>query len=86
MFVEPDVRQLQAAKEIGAPVVELHTGSYRERADPLAREIELDRINRYGRNCGGNGVECHAGHGLTLKRSLPLPRYRVSWNLISDIF
>jgi len=72
MFVEPDVRQLQAAKEIGAPVVELHTGSYCERADPLAREIELDRITAAAEIAEEMGLECHAGHGLTFETVAPV--------------
>ncbi len=63
MFIEPDPRQLDAARAIGAPVVELHTGAYCD-AGPGRRERELDRIVRAAAHAEAIGLECHAGHGL----------------------
>ncbi|MEO5335957.1 MAG: pyridoxine 5'-phosphate synthase [Magnetospirillum sp. WYHS-4] len=63
LFVEPDPRQLDAAREIGAPVVELHTGAYCE-AHGKARERELERIVKAAAHAQALGLECHAGHGL----------------------
>ncbi len=63
-FVEPDPVQLDAAKRLGAPVVELHTGSYCE-AEGSARERELERIRRAAAHAEAIGLECHAGHGLS---------------------
>jgi pyridoxine 5-phosphate synthase len=63
LFVEPDPRQLDAARRIGAPVVELHTGSYCE-ASGAARAHELERLRRAAAHAEAIGLECHAGHGL----------------------
>ena len=63
LFIDPDERQLRAAREIGAPVVELHTGAYCD-AEGAARERELRRIEAAAALADGLGLECHAGHGL----------------------
>lgn len=63
LFIDPDPRQLDAAVEVGAPVVELHTGAYADvRGD--RRKQELKRIadaTVYGSNIG---LIVNAGHGL----------------------
>ena len=64
LFIEPDTKQLDAAKSLGAPVVELHTGAYCEAEGP-ARERELERIRRAAAHAEAIGLECHAGHGLS---------------------
>ena len=66
LFVEPDPRQLDAARALGAPVVELHTGSYCE-ATGQGRARELERIRRAAAHAEAIGLECHAGHGLTFE-------------------
>ena len=63
LFVEPDPRQIDAARALGAPVVELHTGSYCE-AEGQGRARELERIRRAAAHAEAIGLECHAGHGL----------------------
>ncbi|HEX6103060.1 MAG TPA: pyridoxine 5'-phosphate synthase [Alphaproteobacteria bacterium] len=64
LFIEPDAAQLDAAKALGAPVVELHTGSYCE-ADGPARAGQLERIRQAAAHAEEIGLECHAGHGLS---------------------
>ena len=64
LFVDPDPRQLDAARALGAPVVELHTGAYCE-AEGDAREHELQRIVKAAAYAEALGLECHAGHGLS---------------------
>ncbi|QEX16728.1 pyridoxine 5'-phosphate synthase [Hypericibacter terrae] len=64
MFVEADPAQLDAAKAIGAAVVELHTGAYCH-AEGAARDHELARIVAAAAHAERVGLECHAGHGLT---------------------
>ena len=71
LFVEPDPRQLDAAKSIGAPVVELHTGSYCL-AEGQARAQELARIREAARHAERIGLEVHAGHGLTFDTVGPI--------------
>jgi pyridoxine 5-phosphate synthase len=67
LFVEPDIRQLEAAKSLGAPVVELHTGAYCEAAaqcDARLREHLLQAIRDAAAFGTAQGLEIHAGHGL----------------------
>jgi pyridoxine 5-phosphate synthase len=64
LFIEPDARQIDAALRLGAPVVELHTGRYAE-LDGDARTIELRRLTDAAALAAKNGIEVHAGHGLT---------------------
>jgi pyridoxine 5-phosphate synthase len=71
LFVEPDPAQLDAAKSLGAPVVELHTGSYCE-AGGEARARQLDRIVKAAAHAEAIGLECHAGHGLSFDNVEPV--------------
>ena len=63
LFVDPEPVQLEAAKRLGAPVVELHTGTYCE-AVGEAQLAELERLKRAAALAHDLGIECHAGHGL----------------------
>jgi pyridoxine 5-phosphate synthase len=63
LFIDPEPRQLDAARRIGAPVVELHTGAYCDAIGP-ARRHELERLQIAAAHAHGIGLECHAGHGL----------------------
>jgi pyridoxine 5-phosphate synthase len=71
MFIEPDRRQLEASKALGAPVVELHTGAYAN-ADAKEREALLARIREAARYGASLGLEIHAGHGLTYANVQPV--------------
>jgi len=64
MFVEPDAAQLDAAKSLAAPVVELHVGAYCD-ATGGERDRQLERIVFAAAHAEAIGLECHAGHGLT---------------------
>ena len=64
MFIEAEVRQLEASKSIGAPVVEIHTGAYCEAPPGPERERQLLRIKAASAHAAKIGLECHAGHGL----------------------
>jgi pyridoxine 5-phosphate synthase len=63
-FIEPEIQVLDAARALGAPVVELHTGAYCEAEAAAARRRELDRLVRAAAHAEAIGLECHAGHGL----------------------
>lgn len=76
LFIEADRRQIDAAVALGAPVVELHTGTYCEAflSGPEAFAREFDRIAdaaRYGKSLG---LEIHAGHGLSFATVKPVAR------------
>jgi pyridoxine 5-phosphate synthase len=64
LFIDPDPAQLDAAAEIGAPVVEIHTGRYAEAAIPGDRAVELDRIRQAVAHGIRLGLRVNAGHGL----------------------
>ena len=71
LFIDPDPVQLSVAQALGAPVVELHTGSYAE-AQGAAREMELRRLAEAAALAERLGLECHAGHGLTFENVGPV--------------
>lgn len=73
LFVDPDAGQLDAAAEAGAPVVELHTGSYAE-VEGRARDQELDRIVAAARHASDIGLIVNAGHGLHYGNVGPIAR------------
>lgn len=64
MFIEPDPRQLDASREIGAPVVELHTGAYANAATDGSVAQLLDRIRAAAEYGHSIGLQINAGHGL----------------------
>lgn len=65
LFIDPDREQLEAARDAGAPVIELHTGTYAD-ASGEVQEQEYDRL-RDACMCGhALGLQVNAGHGLHL--------------------
>ncbi len=64
LFIEPNERQVEAALRLGAPVVEFHTGQFAH-ATGEARVMELKRLADAAALATKNGIEPHAGHGLT---------------------
>jgi len=72
LFIDPEKDQLDAAVSLGAPVVELHTGTYCEVAEGAAREAELHRIQEAAAHAAAVGLECHAGHGLAFDTVAPI--------------
>ena len=71
LFVEPDPVQIEAALRLGAPVVELHTGHYCE-LEGEEQTAELRRIVDTAALAAKNGIEPHAGHGLTFDNVVPV--------------
>lgn len=71
LFVDPDRRQLQAAADCGAPVVELHTGAYAEvTGEP--QQQELERIRDAAEFAHSLGMQVNAGHGLHYQNVTPI--------------
>ncbi len=75
LFIDPDPRQIDAAAQVGAPVVELHTGAY---ADSIGsrQATELDRLHSGARHAASLGLEVHAGHGLDYHNVQPVAAIR----------
>jgi pyridoxine 5-phosphate synthase len=75
LFIEPTERQVEAALRLGAPVVEFHTGRYAH-AEGEERSTELKRISDCAALAMKNGIEPHAGHGLTFDNVVPVAAIR----------
>jgi len=63
LFIDPEEKQIQAAKDVGATVVELHTGRYAD-LDGDAQSQELERIRKAAQFGVNLGLRVNAGHGL----------------------
>ncbi|MBI5437332.1 MAG: pyridoxine 5'-phosphate synthase [Nitrosomonadales bacterium] len=72
LFVDADERQLDVAKKIGAPVVEIHTGKYADADSVLERANELARIQRAMAHAHTLGLQVNAGHGLNYHNVQPI--------------
>jgi pyridoxine 5-phosphate synthase len=64
LFIDPDLAQLAAAKQCGAPAVEIHTGSYADAKGNVQQTAELNKIKIAARWAKENGFIVNAGHGL----------------------
>ncbi len=71
LFIEPDPRQIEAALRLGAPVFEFHTGRFAHVAGD-EQVTELKRLSDAAALAAKNGVEPHAGHGLTFDNVAPV--------------
>lgn len=71
LFIEADPRQIEAALMLQAPVIELHTGKYCE-IQGEDQAAELRRITDMAALASKNGIETHAGHGLTYENVAPI--------------
>jgi pyridoxine 5-phosphate synthase len=71
LFIGPEERQVEAALRLGAPVVEFHTGEYAH-ATGAQVAIELKRVADMAALAAKNGIEPHAGHGLTYENVQPI--------------
>ena len=77
LFIEPDPAAIEASARLGAHIVELHTGTYCERAldnDRGGVDHELARIVEAAHLAQLAGLEVHAGHGLTFNTVAPVAR------------
>ena len=72
LFIDPDERQLDAAKKLGAPVVEIHTGKYADADSVPEREHELERIRQAVVHGHELGLQMNAGHGLNYHNVQPI--------------
>lgn len=73
MFIEPDKAHLDASREMGAPVVELHTGAY-SNATGEKQAALLKKVQDAARYGASIGLEVHAGHGLTYDNVAPIAK------------
>ena len=64
LFIDPELAQIDAAVEVGAAVVELHTGCYADAKNPLQQREELERLKAAALYANSAGLQVNAGHGL----------------------
>lgn len=71
LFIDPDKKQIDAAKAVGARAVEIHTGAYCNAAG-AAREKELEAVTAAAMLAQSFGLEVHGGHGLNYENVIPI--------------
>jgi pyridoxine 5-phosphate synthase len=71
LFIDPEEKQIQAAKDVGATVVELHTGRYADLAGDQQKQ-ELERIRKAAQFGKSIGLRANAGHGLNEGNVIPV--------------
>jgi pyridoxine 5-phosphate synthase len=74
LFIDADTRQIEAAVEAGAPVIELHTGHYADLPEGRDLEAELNRIRSAAAHADALGLIVNAGHGLNYHNVVPIAR------------
>jgi pyridoxine 5-phosphate synthase len=73
LFLDADARQIEAAKQLGADAVELHTGQY-ALARGTAQHEQLVSLTNAGKLISDLGMTLHAGHGLNYHNVVPVAR------------
>jgi pyridoxine 5-phosphate synthase len=77
LFIEPDAKSIDVSAALGADIVELHTGTYCEKAlanDAAGVAAQIKRITAAAAHAHGAGLEVHAGHGLTFNTVAAIAR------------
>ena len=70
LFIDPDIRVLDAAKDLGVPAIELHTGRYAH--SWRDSDLALQQLHQASRYAADMGLAVHAGHGLTYTNVAPV--------------
>lgn len=74
LFIDADAAQVQASREVGAPVIELHTGAYADAADQAQRHHQLMRLEEAALQASELGLVVNAGHGLNIHNVASIAR------------
>ncbi|AEI14633.1 Pyridoxine 5'-phosphate synthase [Flexistipes sinusarabici DSM 4947] len=74
LFIDPDIQQIKAAKNLGVNTVELHTGSYAEAEDDEQILFELQKLIKAAEFAKDSGMVVNAGHGLNYRNTKELCR------------
>ncbi|CAM8352058.1 pyridoxine 5'-phosphate synthase [Candidatus Methylopumilus universalis] len=64
LFIAPDLKDIDLAKKMGAPVIEIHTGSYADAEDEVTKQKEFKRVKEAAEHALSLGLIVNAGHGL----------------------
>lgn len=74
LFIDPDVRQIETSRRLGAGIVEFHTGAYANARTARSRRVQTTRLKRAAHLGRGIGLFVAAGHGLTYRNVGPIVR------------
>lgn len=74
LFIDPDLRQVDRAKKLGADAIEFQTASYSEATGAVAVAAELVKLDRATSHAAGLGMHVHMGHGLNYINVKPIVR------------
>jgi pyridoxine 5-phosphate synthase len=72
IFVDPDLKQIEACHRVGVDLIEINTGKYADLKNGEERQKALDAIKKAAERGHNLGLEIHAGHGLDYKNILPV--------------
>ncbi|MDH5710306.1 MAG: pyridoxine 5'-phosphate synthase [Gammaproteobacteria bacterium] len=72
LFIDADKKQIDMAKEVGAPVIEIHTGHYADAQTREERQRLFEQIRESALYADGIGLHVNAGHGLNLQNIQPI--------------
>jgi pyridoxine 5-phosphate synthase len=72
LFLDSDLKQVEAGFKTGCDAIELHTGGYALAKTEKKREMELQQILTAGKSIHSAGLRLHAGHGLTYHNVVPI--------------
>ena len=72
LFIDADNAQIQAAYDVGAPVIELHTGAYADAHSHAEQMKQFERIQNGAHYASDLGLVVNAGHGLTIHNVTPI--------------
>jgi pyridoxine 5-phosphate synthase len=77
LFIDPDLAQVEAAAQVGASVIELHTGAYADAVAGAEQELWFGRLREAVARADELGLQVNAGHGLTYDNVEPIAALRV---------
>lgn len=76
LFIDPDPAQIEASVAAGAPVIELHTGTYADAPSSEEQAAEIERVRSASAAASKLGLTVHAGHGLNYQNVAPIAAIR----------
>lgn len=76
LFIDADLKQIDAAIACGAPTIELHTGAYADAISTDEQHTELARIRHAANYAKSKGIVVNAGHGLNLDNVAPIAQIK----------
>ncbi len=72
LFIDTDKKQIEAAKKLGAPVIEIHTGHYANATNAKEKQIQFLKIKEAATFAHSIGLQVNAGHGLHYHNTLEI--------------